>query len=234
MLIWNAEDILERSLRATLPYVKEAHVIDSGSTDKTMEILAKVKKDFSILEYTQENVQHLGELWTGSRKDFALTSLLNKLKKKTKSSWILKADDDEIFPDFLMKEILDLEPTEDYYSIAWHHVMGENADTTYKRYYLRNAFVLRLFKNIPEITWDGHYGKETIAYNGYRIPVRKCKTFKSLFLHLGEYRKRFDEVKNAYHYYQGKYGNPGSGLYMPLPEEYRKYVEGIKKPNVPK
>ena len=232
MIIWDAEDFLERSLRSTLPYVKEAHVTDTGSTDKTMEILAKMKSEFPFLKYIREDVQHLGELWTDSQKDVALTDLLNKLKQRTKADWILKVDDDEIFPDFLMEEIINLEPTENTYAIGWKQVRGENAELTYSSYYVRNLRVIRLFKNIPEISWTGKYARETIAYNRHRIAARKCKQLQGSFLHLGEYRKRFTPDKNRYEYYRGRHGNPGDNLYVPLPEEYRKYVEGVKKPNV--
>jgi len=90
MLIWNAEDFLERSLNSTLPYVKEAHIIDSGSDDDTIKILDKMKKKFPFLRYEVEDVQLLGTLWTNSEKDFALTRLLNRLKEMTKAEWILK------------------------------------------------------------------------------------------------------------------------------------------------
>jgi len=143
-------------------------------------------------------------------------------------------DDDEIYPKTLMEEIISLEPTEEFYSIPWLQIKGDNAELTYNPYYVRNLTVLRLFKNIPEMVWSGCYGIETIAYNKKRIPRKSCKQLVEPFLHIGEYRKRFPDSKHNYDYYDGSRGDPGDKLCLPLSDRFKKYVKGIKKPNVSK
>lgn len=213
MLIWNAQDLLKKSLYSTLPYVDEAKIIDTGSTDNTLHILDQIKQEFPFLEYEQIDVQNLGEVWTGSKKDVALTQLLNKLKRETKSKWILKVDDDEIFPDQLMNEIVDLKPKSPYYAISFYHVEG---DKIINPYYHRHLRVIRLFQNCFEISWNGSYGKETIAWNGRRVGAQKAPGFYNRFLHLGEFRKG-----SRYHDCQlHEKGHCG----IPIPENYKQYV----------
>lgn len=230
MIVWNGETLIERSLRAVLPFVKEAHVTDTGSTDKTMEILTNLQKEYPYLEVARNDVSGLGDFWTFSERDSALTVMLNLMKKKTKAEWILRVDDDEIFPDFLMQEIIDMEPKEDYYVIYWHHITKDKPKMTYKPYYFRHSRVLRLFKNTPELSWSGFYGRETISRGTYRIPTRRCNALKNRFIHLGEFRSRYEALKEKHgydHIYGETYKKFGEDVFMPLPEEYKKYINEL-------
>lgn len=217
MITWNGEDLIENALRVVFPYVQEAIVFDTGSTDKTMSILNSLQSEFPFLKIYREDVQHLGEVWTDSLLDVAVTEALNKLKDITKSEWILRIDDDEIFPENTMKEITALEPTELVYAFSFRHFEGDYIiDPRFHKIMLAT----RLFKNIPEIRWDGVFGKEALAYKGKRYSAKKCKILNNPFLHFGEFRKpeRQHDPANQYRYHQ-----PGH-CSLPIPEEYKKYV----------
>jgi glycosyltransferase involved in cell wall biosynthesis len=217
MITWNGEDLIENALRVVLPYVQEAIVIDSGSNDNTTAILDSLKKDFPFLRIYQKNVQHLGKVWTNSPIDKALTKMLNEIKDLTKAEWILRVDDDEIFPENTMKEIVNLEPKELVYAFSFRHFEGDHIiDPRYHKIMLAT----RLFKNIPEIKWDGMFGRESLAYNGKRYSAKRCKILDNPFLHFGEFRKpeRQHDEANQYRYHK-----PGH-CSLPIPEEYKKYV----------
>ena len=215
LLTYEAEYLLPFVLKAVLPFINEARVIDTGSTDRTMEILKEIKTSYPFLEYDRFDVQHLGRTWIDNEKNTALTELLNKLRIETKSEWILKIDDDEIFPDLTMRDILDLEPPPDrfVYSVYFYHLEG---DHILDPYHHRNFQPIRLFRNMPELTWEGNYGHEVIAYNKHRLNSRKYQGVKHPFLHLGELRTGI--WKHDYRFHEP--GHCG----IPIPEEYRKYV----------
>jgi hypothetical protein len=61
-------------------------------------------------------------------------------------------------------------------------------------------YIKRYFQNIPEITWDGIYGTETLALNGKRLSSKKCPIMVNYFIHLGGLR---DEIGGREH----RYGN---------------------------
>jgi glycosyltransferase involved in cell wall biosynthesis len=213
MLTFNGEALIERSLRSILPFIREAHVIDTGSSDGTMGILTKLQLEFPYLEAEQFNVQHLGATWVDQKKNEALTGLLNKLKIKTKAHWILKADDDEIFPEETMLEITNTEKTFIAYSIPFLHFEKDCLLDPSKH---RDLLVARLFKNNEDMWWKGDYGTEVISRLGHKISSKKCPRLRYPFLHLGEYRT--GSWKHDYRFH--KKGHCG----LPIPDNYKKYL----------
>lgn len=213
MLTYEAEYLLPYVLDSVLPYVKEAHITDTGSKDRTREILAGFQRKYPFLDYNCVDVSSLGTAWVDRAKNIALTKLLNDLKSKTKAKWILKIDDDEVFPKETMEEILSLDDKENMYLIYFHHFEGNHI---LDKYYHRKLRVIRLFKNIPEITWEGAYGYECVAYNKKRISTGKCKGIYNPFLHFGEYRT--GKWKHDYRFHEK--GHCG----LPIPKEFLKYV----------
>lgn len=170
-----ATSFIQEAIGAVYDFCDEIRVFDTGSTDRTVNF---VEYKFPKVKISRYPIQHLGETWTGSDKDKVLTSLLNELKAETKEEWILKIDDDEIFPKCLLQELSDLDPKEDnyIYSIPFIHVGGKNN---------RKHYIKRFFRNSQHVTWNGIYGTETLAINGSRILSRKCPSTINHFYHLG-------------------------------------------------
>jgi glycosyltransferase involved in cell wall biosynthesis len=73
---------IETWLRATLPYVERAVVVDTGSIDRTKEILEELKKDYPHLEIFNRKFD-----------DFASSRNFSLDKIKTKKALILDADE---------------------------------------------------------------------------------------------------------------------------------------------
>lgn len=218
MLTYNGSDLIEKSLRSVLPYCSDACVMDTGSTDNTMDILGELKKEYPQLQIRRVDVQDQGELWTGSRKDAILTALLNEITTTVSAKWILKLDDDEVFPKETMEEIVNVKGDVPFYSIPFLHFEGDHMlDPSLHR----NLRVTRLFKSLVQIDWRGRYGTEVLAYNRNKISStgrqnKLCHLTKEPFLHLGEYR-RLDR-KHEYRFHEK--GHCG----IPIPKKYLKYV----------
>lgn len=186
MLTYNGLSVgfLRDVIGAVYAYTDEIRVYDTGSTDDTVNV---IKREFPKVILCQYDLRSLGEVWTNSKRDKELTNLLNKIKSETESEWILKIDDDEIFPPALLKEIKIMNTGNALiYSARFSHVGAKN----YKLHIIK-----RFFKNIPEISWDGIYGTETLAVNGKRISSKDCPILSisgHYFYHLGGFRKDND------------------------------------------
>ena len=162
-----SNEFLEMTLNSVKPYADEIIVKDTST------------------------LFHLGEPWTNSSLDVRLTEILNEMKNESKGKWILKIDDDEIWPKEVMNEISWIarnSETTPIYAVPFLHI-GKDTKLRY---------IKRLFRNIPEITWDGIFGTETLAYNGKRIPSLSCPQLKNFFIHLGGLRKNIKDRKHDY------------------------------------
>ena len=196
MMTKNGGDLIRKSLLSVLPYCEECIVFDTGSTDNTLQILEGLKNIFPNLYYEEK----------GEQTPAGLTEILNEMKNKSKGDWILRVDDDEVFPRETMAEILTIENGVPVYSIPFLHY--EDGHFINPEAHSKNRpgfFVARLFKNIKEINWVNDWGSEVISFNGERISSRAfqthlCKKLKNPFLHLGELRQ--NERKHEYLYHE--------------------------------
>lgn len=219
MLTWNGEDFIYKALKSIAQYAIEIVVIDTGSTDSTIDILEQFKDECERFHYEIHDVQDLGETWKDDKKDIELTKLLNYAKSLTKNEWILKMDDDEIFPEETIKEILELEWSHLSYSIPFIHF---EKDKILDPNLHKDLYVARLFRNIPEISWVNKYGSEVISYNGMRISSKAnqkgniCKKIQNPFLHVGDLRK--ENRRHNYRFHTK--GHCG----LPIPKEYARYI----------
>lgn len=196
MMTLNGSSLIRKSLLSVLPYCEECIVYDTGSTDDTIEILEELKKQFPYLIYEVR----------GRQTPKQLTGILNEMKRRSIGEWILRVDDDEVFPKETMEEIRNINGQVIAYSIPVLHY--ENNGFINPEAHSQNRpgfFVARLFRNIPEINWVNDWGSEVISYNGMRISSRAfqvhlCRKLKNPFLHLGELRT--GERKHEYLYHK--------------------------------
>lgn len=166
----NEDGFLQQAVESVRPYACEVLIKDTSS------------------------IQFLGEAWTNSPLDIELTRLLNNMKEQSVGDWILKIDDDELFPTILMEEIMETieKATYPIYSLPFIHIS--------KKFQIgmRPHYIKRLFRNVPEVSWNGIYGNETLALGGRRISSEKCPKLVNPFLHLGGLRRNLGARQHRY------------------------------------
>lgn len=95
-IIKNEDRWIWYALQSVLPYVEKIFVYDTGSTDKTLEIVKSIKSSKII-------VQERGEV-----DKEGLTKLRMEQLEKTETEWFLILDGDEIWPKMEISKSLDL------------------------------------------------------------------------------------------------------------------------------
>lgn len=182
IITYNEERILDKCLNK-LSWVDEIVVVDSGSTDATLDICKKYRV----------KVFHKDFEGFGAQKQFAL--------EKTAHDWVLSLDADEILSDELIAEIqetlADSSEVSGYYMKRKHVFLGKVFDYGHES----KQYILRLFKK-SQGKFDGQKVHESILITG---PTAKLK---NNFLHfttrsLDSYIQKLS--KYAAIYAEGKY-----------------------------
>lgn len=149
MIVKNEADKLERCLRAAMPWVGEAIVVDTGSTDDTV----------AIAERLGARVVHLP--WQG---DFAAAR--NASLEAASLEWALVLDGDEVL------EVIDPEEFAraveqtviDGFSFRCHNVMDDGA--------ISIASIFRLFRrSMPTMRYRGQIHEQVIAVSDGGAPT---------------------------------------------------------------
>lgn len=126
LIVKNEEDLLARCLES-VKNADEIIVVDTGSTDNTIEVAKK---------YT--NKVYTDFIWCDS-----FEKARNHAKSKATKDWILSIDADEICHDFSkVREAIEL--AKDCVGVYLH---GESGKATFR--------CPRLFRNTPDIMWFG-------------------------------------------------------------------------------
>jgi len=215
-----ANACLDKTIESIKPYVDDIIVCDTGSTDNTEEILKKHNLDSFKIDLTK-----YGQVWKDKKACDALVKCYYEMRLRTNSDWILKVDDDEIFPKELMKEILEEIkcPQDMFYTLTFKHYekkTGLFIDPTKHP----GLCMVRIFLNLPCVGWRGRWknGKWNGIYicrDSKPIVSGKCPKLKNSFLHLGELRKSIMDREHNY-----KFHRPGH-CGLKVSDEYRKYID---------
>ncbi len=202
----NGEDLIRKAIQSVEPYVDEIIVYDTGSSDLTMGVLQ------SLAFHTHGKVRVYQE-WIdelpNEEKQARLTYVLNKMIAMSSGDWILRVDDDEVFPKETMEEIQMVDNIVPVYSIPFlHYEEGHFVDpAAHKK---DSFYVARLFRNLPSVQWvnpflipEKHSGA-VIAVNGMKISsrgnqIQYCRKLSNPFLHLGELRSEGRRHKYDFH-----------------------------------
>ena len=156
IITYNEEDRLPRTLEAVKDLADEIVVVDSGSTDRTVEIA----KSFGAKVYINPFRGF------GSQKNYALS--------RTSKEWILFLDADEVVSEELKQEIERIlkKPTaEGYYIRRKTNYLGK-----FLNFVWRNDYVLRLVNRRANPRWEGEI-HETLKVEG------RTDTLKGVLYH---------------------------------------------------
>lgn len=101
-IVKNEDQFIYFSLKSVLPFVAKALIIDTGSTDRTWEIIEKLKNEFpDKIEAKQIKINSPQEI----------SNLRENLIKLTKTQFFMLLDGDEIWPQDEILELINLSKT---------------------------------------------------------------------------------------------------------------------------
>lgn len=173
IITFNVENTIEACLKAVLAVCQEVLVLDSSSTDRTVEICQKL------------GVRIVDQEWLG----YAQTK--NEGHKLASNDWILSIDSDEVLSDELIKSLHHLQLEDDkVYSLdrltnycgKWIHHCGWYPE-----------WKVRLF-NKKHISWKGDYVHETLDIPAHYQRVKlKGKLYHYSYKDAADHLKRIEK-----------------------------------------
>lgn len=185
MIVKNEEATIEQTLESIKDFVDEIVVVDTGSTDKTKEIVQKYTK--FLYNYT----------WNDSFSDARNLAL-----SKCTGDWILRLDGDEVFPEEAILPI-------------WEFIQNDEADIILFSInnYLEDptkgdnpkiavSKTARLFKNLEGIKFSGRVHEEIDSSIELLSKSQRIRVITSpvRLQHFG-YLKDKKELSSKYEYY---------------------------------
>jgi len=131
----NSAEFLEISIRSHIAYFDEILLVDNQSTDNTLEICKKLKKDFpqKIKILTYPSIVKLGTREFAKSVSHEVTNIAyyyNRVLSHTTYTWSAKIDDDHLaIPDIMSsnrKKILSDTNRSTYYQMLWINILRDS------------------------------------------------------------------------------------------------------------
>lgn len=101
MMVKNEERYIQQTLYSVLPYVDHAIIVDTGSEDKTVEIIKKIVEEYTAwgtsIRFLQRSVSGDSINWDGNHLSSELTKIRNDSLEQTTTNWVWQVDGDEIY-----------------------------------------------------------------------------------------------------------------------------------------
>ncbi len=108
-IVKNGEMFIEQVLKSLIGRVKEIKIVDTGSTDKTVDIINNFMDQNVAYHTAKISFKQVGP-FKGTWKEGIpeLTKLRNQMLSETKTEWAVIVDDDEIWSEELWNELYEL------------------------------------------------------------------------------------------------------------------------------
>lgn len=186
-LVRNEENWIWYALQSVLPYVSKIFVFDTGSTDKTVEIVQSIRS--SKIFFEQKKIV--------DRKKFTL--LRQEMLDRTKTTWFMVLDGDEVWPrqtiQSLIKTVARVQRKIDVvWASAWmpkgdiFHYSNEVEQLAESLSGKKGFWLPRAIKKIKGLHCIGEYGNESYAdeknTNISNWSLKRCVYLKEKFFHL--------------------------------------------------
>lgn len=164
MIVKNEDRFVGFALEAVLPYVEKMLVYDTGSVDRTVEIIKSIKSDKIIFE-------EKGEVTPEQLVDLRLEQL-----ERTRTPYFLLVDGDEIWPKQSIERLLSKAGqlpeeklaivcrTRNVVGDVWHYLPEETGG--YQILGMKGNFNTRLYRKVPGLSVTGIYPLEAYTYQG--------------------------------------------------------------------
>lgn len=188
MMVKNEERYIYQTLRSVMPYVDRAIIVDTGSEDKTVEIIHRVmqaNKDNFTIDFREEKVSGDSINWDGDHLSAELTSIRNQMLAETQTKYVWQVDGDEICDPKCIVEIenaLKLIQNTQYKGIF----LPIKWCVSDSEYIVPGPFhkTLRIFESGGY--WKGEFPNEFLWIGGRPITITdtRCVTLTHGFLHM--------------------------------------------------
>ena len=188
-LVRNEDQFVKFALLSVLPFVDRVFIYDTGSTDKTADIINSIGSD--KISFEQK----------GAVSPQKLVSLRREMIEKTKTDFFMLLDGDEIWPENNIKKFLSDMNGMPKEKIAVYcrtrnavgdiyHYLPDSAGA-YNFQGKTGHFAMRGFRNISELSITGVYPLETYKYDGKSLNSWDEKLFFSdtWYLHTTHLRR---------------------------------------------
>lgn len=196
-IVKNEERFILYAVKSIIDYLDEIFIWDTGSTDKTCEIVKSIKSDKIHFEEK------------GRCTFQKLSNLRNEMIKKTKSDWIFILDGDEIWHKNVIEEIIDtiyrykdsidliVSPVKMLVGDIYHY-QDEKAGR-YKIAGKEGHFNIRAIRNFEGLSVKGIYPNEAfVDKNEVKIqdfPKEKIFFAKNHYLHASHLKRSSKDDK---------------------------------------
>lgn len=187
MMVKNEERYIERTLRSVLPYAQAGIIVDTGSTDRTVEKISKMlnSSEWNHIKFEVNPVSGDSINWNGNHLSRELTIIRNNMLFRTETDWVWQVDGDEIYTPSAIADI-QLAMTmleEGRYKGVQVPIKWCTSDT---QFVLPGPFPKTLRIMPKHGTWIGEFPNEFLYVDGIPMTMhdRRCFTTSNPFLHM--------------------------------------------------
>lgn len=240
MVVKNEDRFIYYVIKSVLPYVGKILTCDTGSTDKTVEIIKSISDKKILL--TQKNISSPEEL----------SLVRQKQIEETETDWFWIVDGDEIYTEKLCREILDIISTSgdrlEGIVVGRYDLLGDiyncQSETvgTYDLFGKKGHFALRLINKSDikglhvagKYPLEGYYdesGVELIHHDETKYVFTENKLWHAMYLRRSSQGENLNNTLHR-HKYKTERGRPISQAQM-LPEVFfQKKPDNIEPVNL--
>ena len=234
MVVKNEDIFIWYAISSVLPYVSQIIIFDTGSGDKTVDIIKSYRSTKIIFEEK------------GNVNPEQLSSLRYEQIKRTKTDWFWVVDGDEIYPQITIREILDGINQNKYLGavVRRYDLLGDIyhfQDETIGEYTLfgeKGHLVLRLLnkKLLPGLhlqglyPYEGYYDNESRAIIDYpknNFFITQSRLFHAMYLKRSTLGSKLRDTLHRNKYKIEK------GHHFPLSEKFPEVFFAAKPKFVP-
>jgi len=200
MIVQNEENWIYYAINSVLPHVVQIIIYDTGSIDKTVQIIKTINNPKILFEEK------------GEVDAVKMVALRNEQIEKTKTSWFMLVDGDEIYPSRIFDKIKLNENYNGFYlrnylcvGDVWHKLQER-----YGKYELcdhKGHFNLRFYRKQPGWKWLGKYPLEYYASpkgESINLMCNKLKFVDDYYWHVSFLKRSRIKEKNIIKYHLGE------------------------------
>lgn len=148
-LVKNEENFISYAIKSVIDFVDQIIIFDTGSTDKTVQIIQNLAKEYPNKIIFEEK---------GECDKAGHTRLRQEMVERTKTDWFMILDGDEVWPQRTMKEAKEIMERGVYDGIQIHFF--ECVGDIYHRHY-KESYLTARFVKMGDMRWGGDYEQDT-------------------------------------------------------------------------